>query len=352
LIIQRQKMNSSSSGLSSSSSSSSASSSSSEASAIALDAPDGNESSDFPDLEQASLGPSTTMKSDDHTETDEGEMEGSDESEEDGAGMEEVLQKRQKLLKTQEPIRLQRPSKRKPRPGENRKGTLLAISQAIGGLVCHDCGTRWCRQWVTNLLDGEPTPFCQYCAPYREKRRQKRPATTVRDREFARMRELIYSQHSSWGSMDLIKADPRLISGQHPLSLAPDHLICTPLSLEQASNPGIGKTPCTPMHPLVLSAHELAVPAQAVCLSSAYVGGRNYALAREISKSNCIAFDLLDQQAPNLVKPTCAHHPQLQLPKPNPSYRPRLGILCRTSGNSTHALRSCTCATETLNPKP
>ena len=69
-----------------------------------------------------------------------------------------------------------------------------------------------------------------------------------------------------------MKADPRLISGQHPLAHAPEHLLCTPLSLEQA-----------------------------VCLSSLHVGGRNTD-SKELHKTASAAFDILDQQDPDFAQ--------------------------------------------------
>ena len=151
------------------------------------------------------------------------------------------LNKRRKVLKTAAPIRMQTFANsttiKKGKQKSKLKGRLLAVQQAIGGLSCRDCGTSWSKQWVNMLLDGEddPAPLCTWCHHFRQRHgRQKRPAAAVRKLERRRMHSLLYSQHSSWGSLDLMKADPRLISGQHPLSLAPFHLTCTPLPLELA----------------------------------------------------------------------------------------------------------------------
>jgi hypothetical protein len=128
---------------------------------------------------------------------------------------------------------------------------------------------------MTVILDGgdDPVPLCSLCTPYRRRRKQKRPDSAVRLMERRRVEMLLYSHHTSWGSMDLIKADPRLISGQHPLSLAPDHLVYTPLSLEQA-----------------------------VCLSSAYIGGHNYHSSFELNKSDTVGFDLMDTRMPEIMQ--------------------------------------------------
>ena len=193
----------------------------------------------------------------------------------DSTGL-DVLSKRQKLLQAQLPIRLpprtvgsEATRKNKGRLG---KGKLLHFAQAIGGVICNDCGTSWSKRWASVLLEAEPVPLCSACANHRQNRRSKRPAAVVRNSERRRLRELLYSQHSSWGSLDLMKADPRLISGQHPLAHAPEHLLCTPLSLEQA-----------------------------VCLSSLHVGGRNTG-SKELHKTASAAFDILDQQDPDFAQ--------------------------------------------------
>ena len=225
------------------------------------------ESSDYPGLDGVERALDLGRSDDDAGGGNGGEKE-EDDYEDAGFGMEEeedddvfeTLKKRQKMFKTAPRIRMQ-PQHRLPqgdgkfKNASAKKGRLLAVQQAIGGLICHDCGATWSKGWETALLEGEDDPviLCAGCDLYRRRYKQKRPGSAVRRMERRRVEMLMYSHHSSWGSMDLLRADPRIISGLHPLSRAPDHLFYTPLSHEQA-----------------------------VCLSSAYYGSHNYHSSFEI----------------------------------------------------------------------
>ena len=158
-------------------------------------------------------------RSDDHAGSDDADgdagdegNDGGDSEDEDGAGLGlGGRRKRQKVLRNRAPIRMQtvRTAVEPCIAGVRLyKGKLLAVSQAIGGLVCHDCGTGWSKRWTTMLLEGEddPVPLCSHCLQYRQQRKQKRPLSYVRESERRRMQTLLFSQHSSWGSLDLIKA--------------------------------------------------------------------------------------------------------------------------------------------------
>jgi hypothetical protein len=152
-------------------------------------------------------------RSDDHAGSDDADgdvgdegNDGGDSEDEDGAGLGlGGRRKRQKVLRNRAPIRMQTDGSSR---AVHHKGKLLAVSQAIGGLVCHDCGTGWSNRWTTMLLEGEndPVPLCSNCLRYRQQRKQKRPLWYVRESERRRMQTLLFSQHSSWGSLDLIKA--------------------------------------------------------------------------------------------------------------------------------------------------
>jgi len=88
--------------------------------------------------------------------------------------------------------------------------------QAIGGLVCEDCGTSVCSAGFQVLWRGRrgwgdeelPSPLCRPCGAHWTKHAAVRSQAAMERSAAQSRREHLFPRHSSWGNMDLLKARP------------------------------------------------------------------------------------------------------------------------------------------------
>jgi hypothetical protein len=113
-------------------------------------------------------------------------------------------------------------------------------------VIQHDFTQGWVRvQRFSDMLTNESmagdearSVLCTSCAMHWSKFQSVRPTRQMILTELRRFHALLSSRHSSWGNMDMLKANPsshrHVASGAGPGEDVNHHLLCIPLPLEQA----------------------------------------------------------------------------------------------------------------------